>query len=214
MWKDLTEPWRECLKQAWKSYKKGTFPIGAVITNESGTVIASGRNKVYENKTIQGQICSNKIAHAEINAILKINNLETNTETKNYTIYSTMEPCPLCFGAIVMSGIRTVNFGARDQVAGGTNLVNGNEYIASKSMKIEGPFLDIELFQFVLKTDFTIRRGHHVERLLNSWENDCPIGVAIGRDCYETNKLQEAVKLEAPIEVIYDELMQEASLRN
>jgi tRNA(adenine34) deaminase len=210
MWESLSEPWRESFNQAWKSYSKGSFPIGAVIYDESGMFVSKGRNKVYESEPQTGQICENKIAHAEINAILRMDNFETNPYIKTYTLYSTMEPCPLCFGAIVMSSIRHVKYAAKDGVAGSTDLIIGNDYIRSKNMKIDGPHRDLEIVQFVLKTDFTIRRGYAVDRLLTAWEKDCPLGVNIGRKWYEQNKLQDALTLNKSFGSIFDEILQEA----
>lgn len=189
MWNSLSSAWKECFEQAWNSYCNSSFPIGAAITDENGDVISVGRNKVYEKATEEGQVCNNKIAHAEINAILKINNLETNTNRKKYSIYSTMEPCALCFGAIVMSSIKNIHFAAGDGLAGATNLINGNDYIAGKNILVNGPFKDLEIVQLVLKTDFVLRRGHDTERILTPWRIDCPTGVTIGEEWFKNGTL-------------------------
>ncbi|MTI65499.1 MAG: nucleoside deaminase [Firmicutes bacterium] len=143
--KKMTRPWKEAFRQAWLSYCGGSFPIGAVIVDRKGSIISKGRNKVYESECISEEICNNKIAHAEINAILKINNLESNNDRKDYILYSTMEPCPLCFGAIVMSGIRKIKYAARDNIAGSTDLNSGNDFIKEKSIEVLGPFSKLEI---------------------------------------------------------------------
>jgi tRNA(adenine34) deaminase len=211
MWNSLSQPWKDCFEQAWKSYCSGSFPIGAAITDENGEVISTGRNKVYEQGHGEGQVCNNKIAHAEVNAILKIDNLETNTNRKKYHIFSTMEPCPLCFGAIVMSGIKHIYFAAGDGLAGGTNLAQGNEYIAGKAMQITGPHKELEIVQIVLKTDFILRRGHDTERIIAPWRADCPIGVKIGEEWFKENKLQAAKTKKLPFAEICNEIITEAS---
>ena len=209
MWHTLCEPWKECFNQAWLSYCNGSFPIGAVIVDGSENIISKGRNTVYETEAMPNEICNNKIAHAEINAILKINNLETNAMRKEYELYSTMEPCPLCFGAIVMSGLTNIHFAARDRLVGATDLKEGNAYLQGKNMSVTGPHKELEIVQFVLKTDFVLRRGHSVDRLLQTWEQDCPIGIAIGRKWYETNKLIQAKQEKTDISTIVDEIMAE-----
>lgn len=212
MWNTLSKPWKECFNQAWLSYCNGSFPIGAVIVDESGNIISKGRNTVYEMEALPNEICNNKIAHAEINAILKINNLETNASRKEYELYSTMEPCPLCFGAIVMSGITNIHYAARDKVVGATNLKDANTYLQGKNMKVSGPYKELEIVQFVLKTDFVLRRGHAVDRLLQTWEQDCPVGITIGRKWYELNKLVQAKQEKTDISIIIDEIISEVEV--
>lgn len=212
MWQTLSDLWKECFYQAWLSYCNGSFPIGAVIVDEDGNIISKGRNTVYETEAMPNEICNNKIAHAEINAILKINNLETNVTRKEYELYSTMEPCPLCFGAIVMSGIRNIHYAARDKVVGATNLKDGNAYLQRKNINISGPHTELEIVQFVLKTDFVLRRGHDVDRLLQTWKQDCPVGIAIGRKWYESNKLLQAKQEKTDISVIVDEILSEIAV--
>lgn len=212
MWHTLSEPWKECFTQAWLSYCTGSFPLGAAVVDGNGTIISKGRNTVYEMEAMPNEICNNKIAHAEINAILQINNLETNAMRKEYELYSTMEPCPLCFGAIVMSGIRNIHYAARDKVVGATNLKDGNAYLQRKNMKVFGPHKELEIVQFVLKTDFVLRRGHDVGRLLQTWEYDCPIGIVIGRKWYESNKLVQAKQEKKDISMLIDEIISEITV--
>jgi tRNA(adenine34) deaminase len=213
MWSSLSEAWKECFEQAWISYCNGSFPIGAAITDENGAVISTGRNKVYEQIHEEGQVCSNKIAHAEINAILKIDNLETNKNRKKYSIYSTMEPCALCFGAIVMSSIKNIHFAAGDRLAGATNLIEGNDYIAGKQMKVTGPLKELEIVQLVLKTDFVLRRGHDTDRILTPWRMDCPTGVTIGEEWFRKNKLEEAKNSGKPFGDIFNDIVNEAKTK-
>jgi tRNA(adenine34) deaminase len=213
MWNSLSKAWKECFEQAWISYCNGSFPIGAAITDENGAVISTGRNKVYEQIHEEGQVCSNKIAHAEINAILKIDNLETNKNRKKYSIYSTMEPCALCFGAIVMSSIKNIHFAAGDRLAGATNLIEGNDYIAGKQMKVTGPLKELEIVQLVLKTNFVLRRGHDTDRILTPWRMDCPTGVTIGEEWFRKNKLEEAVNSGKPFGDIFNDIVNEAKTK-
>ncbi|MDD2569429.1 MAG: nucleoside deaminase, partial [Clostridia bacterium] len=61
MWNDISEPWKVAFSQGWLSYKNGSIPIGAVVTDEAQNIISVGRNKLYENINFNP-----KIAHAEI----------------------------------------------------------------------------------------------------------------------------------------------------
>jgi len=44
MWDQLEKPWQACFELGWTSFKKGSFPIGAVIVDETGEIIAKGRS--------------------------------------------------------------------------------------------------------------------------------------------------------------------------
>ena len=79
------------LEEAEKALKENTYPVGAVIVDGNNNVIARGRNRVHPQKDIT--------AHAEIDAIRNAGKqcLMQNKNEK-FTIYSTLEPCPMCTG--------------------------------------------------------------------------------------------------------------------
>ncbi|MCX7831466.1 MAG: tRNA adenosine(34) deaminase TadA [Actinobacteria bacterium] len=100
---------REALKEAEKAAKKGEVPIGAVIVKE-GKVIGRGHN-LRETK-------NDPTAHAEIIAIRQAAKKLKNWRLSGCTLYVTVEPCPMCAGAIVLSRIERVVYGAEDNKAG------------------------------------------------------------------------------------------------
>ncbi len=202
--------WTAAFQQAWEAFCNGSFPIGAIVVNEQGTIISKGRNKVYEQAIEPNQITNNKLAHAEMNALLQIDNIETNASRSSYHIFTTMEPCPLCFGAIVMSGLKHIYFAARDRVVGSTNLRDGNEYIAGKNLKISGPIIDLEVVQVVLMTVFILKRGHAVKRLLDGFRKDCPKGVRIGQTFFEKGVLEELKKNGGEVEQLFEIIQKES----
>ena len=65
---DLSEPERACLALAWEAMVAGTNPIGAVVVDGDGTIVASGRNAVYESSNA-GPLSASPLAHAEMNAL-------------------------------------------------------------------------------------------------------------------------------------------------
>lgn len=90
------------LVEAEKALQDNTYPVGAVIVDEDFNVIGKGRNRVHSSQDIT--------AHAEIDAMqnagpamfdAKINN-------KKFTLYSTLEPCPMCTGGILFAKIQRV----------------------------------------------------------------------------------------------------------
>lgn len=100
---------KEALKEAKKAEKIGETPVGAVIVRD-GKIIARGYNKRETKK--------NALCHAEILAINKACRHLSGWRLIGATLYVTLEPCPMCAGAIINSRIERVVFGAPDKKAG------------------------------------------------------------------------------------------------
>lgn len=93
------------LIEAKKAYDEGEVPIGAVLVQD-GKIIAKGRNK--REKT------QNALHHAEIVAIDKACKKLHSWRLDNTVLYVTLEPCPMCAGAIANARIKKVIYSARD----------------------------------------------------------------------------------------------------
>ncbi len=100
---------KQAIKQAQKAYAREETPIGCVIVYE-GKIIARGYNKRNEKK--------NTLAHAEIIAIHKASRVIGDWRLENCTMYVTLEPCPMCAGAIVQARISRVVVGSMNPKAG------------------------------------------------------------------------------------------------
>jgi tRNA(Arg) A34 adenosine deaminase TadA len=72
MWHTLALPWQTCVEEAWAAYCAGSIPIGAAITDANGQIIACGRNRIFELTAEDGYLCGTRLAHAEVNALLKL----------------------------------------------------------------------------------------------------------------------------------------------
>ena len=203
MWKEMSEPWKACFEQAWEAYCNGSIPIGAVIVSSEGEIISRGRNMIGENIKELRILSRSKIAHAEMNAIYS-----SEQGLRNTTIYSTMEPCIMCFGALVMNGIKEINYAARDGVAGGVNLKN--DYIKKRNIKINENNPEFEIVQLIIKTDFIYRNlGDRAEELLSVWEETCPLGIKLGRQWYKENRLIDYKEAKYTIEQVIEEISKE-----
>ena len=88
----------------------GEVPVGCVITDADGRVIGRGRNRLEE--------CHDATAHAEIEAIREACRTRGNWRLDDCTLYVTLEPCPMCTGAIINARISCVVFGAREENSG------------------------------------------------------------------------------------------------
>ncbi|CCQ94092.1 tRNA specific adenosine deaminase [[Clostridium] ultunense Esp] len=100
---------REALLLAEEAGKLGEVPIGAVIVR-NGEKIGQGYNRREVDK--------NPLAHAEILAIQEASRTLKGWRLNGTTLYVTLEPCPMCGGAILQSRIPRLVFGARDPKAG------------------------------------------------------------------------------------------------
>ncbi|MEE0945802.1 MAG: nucleoside deaminase [Acutalibacteraceae bacterium] len=93
------------IDEAQKAYKKGEVPVGAVIV-KNGEIIAQAHNTRETERSALG--------HAEINAVKTACEKLDSWRLDGCEIYVTMEPCPMCAGAIINARISTVVFGSYD----------------------------------------------------------------------------------------------------
>jgi tRNA(adenine34) deaminase len=98
---------------------KGDFPVGCVIA-DGNSVIAQGRR----TGTADGM--ANEIDHAEINALRSLYGQAPDGDRSQLTLYCTMEPCLMCFAAIMLSGIGRVVYAYEDVMGGGTGCDRSN----------------------------------------------------------------------------------------
>jgi tRNA(adenine34) deaminase len=104
------EKWmRHALAEAQLALKKNEVPIGAVVVYED-KIIGRGHNQV--------ESLNDPTAHAEIIAIGAASNFLNSWRLSGCSIYVTIEPCAMCAGAIVLSRLDRLIFGARDPKAG------------------------------------------------------------------------------------------------
>lgn len=100
---------REAVRQARKAGKLGDVPIGCVIVKD-GKIISRGYNRRNADKTV--------LSHAEVTAIRRACVKLGDWRLEGCTLYVTLEPCPMCAGAIVQARIPTVVIGSRNPKAG------------------------------------------------------------------------------------------------
>src|SRR5687767_519310 len=109
----LEGPWRECFELAWEAFRAGTIPVGAVVTDGSGEIVARGRNRIFEDSAPPRQIAGSWLAHAELNALAELPALRAvggRSAFEGHTLYATLEPCALCMGAALMMMVGEVRF--------------------------------------------------------------------------------------------------------
>ena len=100
---------REALALARAAAARGEVPVGCVVVR-NGEIVGRGRNRREEN--------ADATAHAEIEAIREAGEALGSWRLDGCTLYVTLEPCPMCAGAIINARVPMLVFGAADAVSG------------------------------------------------------------------------------------------------
>ena len=100
----------DALEEAAKALKRGEVPVGAVIVEASGDIIARAGNETRERL--------DPSAHAEINVLREAAKKVDNYRLNGASLYVTLEPCLMCFGACIHARIDRLIFATEDQKSG------------------------------------------------------------------------------------------------
>ena len=107
---DREQTMREALSLAEDAASQGEIPVGCVITDSDGRIIGRGRNRREETH--------DATAHAELEAIREACEALGDWRLEDCSLFVTLEPCPMCAGAIINARIPRVVFGAREENTG------------------------------------------------------------------------------------------------
>lgn len=108
------------LEEARRAYKENEVPIGAVLVNGDGILISRNHNRIEQ--------LNDATAHAEILALREASRILNRRRLSDCTLYSTVEPCAMCAGALVLCRVKRLVYGATDSKFGAAeslfNVVN------------------------------------------------------------------------------------------
>jgi tRNA(adenine34) deaminase len=113
-WRELEEPWRAALELAWDAYLAGTIPVGSVVAAPNGSVVARGRNRIFDSPG--HGLAGSRLAHAEVDALSQ---LPVTDRYRDHVLYSTLEPCLLCTAATLLATVGRIEYAASDPFGGG-----------------------------------------------------------------------------------------------
>ena len=134
---------RAALREAQIGADKGEVPIGCVIAKD-GRILGRGHNLM--------ETLRDPTAHAEVLSIGAACQAIDNWRLDGCTLYVTLEPCPMCAGAILNSRIARVVFGARDKRLGALgstyNILEGNPI--NRVIEVEGPAMEEECLEMLV----------------------------------------------------------------
>ena len=124
----------EAIAEAEKSLAEGGIPIGAVLVKDD-EIISRGHNRLIQNGSV--------LLHAEMDAIENAGRLNHEDYVK-CTLYTTLSPCPMCSGAVILYNIPKVVIGENTTLMGAEGLLecNGVEVVVLNDVKCRDLFLD------------------------------------------------------------------------
>jgi tRNA(adenine34) deaminase len=145
------EIWMQyAFKEAEKAYEKKEIPIGAVVVFEN-RIIGKGHNQV--------ETLRDPTAHAEMIALTSAAEYLSSKILLGCTMYVTLEPCPMCAGAIVLSKLKALYFGAYDNKSGacGSVLNITNNISLNHRLSVTGGIMDKQCGELI-RSFFDVRR--------------------------------------------------------
>lgn len=139
---------KKALCEADLASQEGEVPVGAIIVKD-GEIIATGRNNREQTNDATG--------HAEIVAIREACRALGGWHLESCTLYVTLEPCPMCMGAIINARVGKVVFGAKDSKAGACgSVLNMCSYPLNHKPVVESGFMKEECAEIL--TEFFKRK--------------------------------------------------------
>jgi len=103
---------KKALNQAKTALSAGEFPVGCVVVHEDRILTTGSR------KGTAGNI-PNEIDHAEMIALKRLADMEIQRDNQRITLFTTLEPCLMCLGALILSGISEIVYAYEDVMGGG-----------------------------------------------------------------------------------------------
>ncbi len=196
-WSVLSEPWKVAFEQAiWAYIQNEAPPIGAVVLDSQGEIVSKGACNFL----------SDRLAHAETQALSAI---PANVDRKSASIYSTLEPCPMCTGAIRVCQLSHLHFAAKDPSAGFSDYLDANHFMREFPCTVHLPENSVlEFVQIALTVEFRSRTGHN--RWADSWTRYDPVAAQYGRELCKREKFRKWSDSSTTAESIYEQVSEQA----
>jgi tRNA(adenine34) deaminase len=205
-WHDLSLPWQSAFEEAWAAYCAGSLPIGCVIADRDDHVLLRGRNRLHEDSPGDGVLFGNHLAHAEMNALAPLRRDAIDPFT--CVLYTTMEPCPMCTGAIRMIKVGAVHYAARDPLAGSISLLETTPFMRRAGITVAGPAPPgIENFSVALNIAafLKIYAGTDLPvRVMTLYQSILPDAVRLGQKLHDTGMLQRMRASRYNVDAVFD----------
>jgi tRNA(Arg) A34 adenosine deaminase TadA len=190
IWDGLTSPWQGAVHELWAAYCRGSLPIGAVVTDEHGRIVARGRNRMYESVGEGNALYGHRLAHAEVNALIAVDWTAVNPGA--CALYTTMEPCALCVGAIRLARLGEVRYAAHDGSSGSIDLLHANRFMRRGQVRVVGPeHKALERTLVAMLVEFALwQADEHTARWCRDLASAVPDGYHLGARLHSSGFLR------------------------
>ncbi len=199
MWNDLSAQWRIAFEEAWEAFLGGGIPIGAAIFDPQGRCLVRDRNRTAEEG-----IPNRSIAHAEANALRRLDTAAC--DVREAVLYTTMEPCPMCMGTAVMANIKHLRYAAGDPYCGCVHWKDADPYLRGKRLDYTRVGGEMELAQLAMQSYHELqgmeRGGSDV--VLERFRAYSPRAVAVGEALFAERALDRMAERGASAREVYD----------
>jgi tRNA(Arg) A34 adenosine deaminase TadA len=182
------------MELSWEAYRSGSVPIGAVVTDASGHIVAEARNRLT-GASEPGQLGNSRVAHAELNALAQLP-ADGFPDYSGHAVFSNVEPCSLCMGAAIMTGVGTVHYGWADPYAGAASCMTiDNAQVRRRRPTVLGPSdPTVERLTVVLVFSHYVHVRPGLEHVLAVFGEADPLALAIAKDEVIKEMLEEAAR--------------------
>lgn len=199
MWNELSEQWQTVFEEAWEAFRSGSIPIGAALFDKDGNLILSDRNRSREADTV-----NREISHAEANVLRRLDTDRYNSG--ELVLYTSMEPCPMCMGMILMGHIREVHYAAADRYCGMVHLTGTDDYYKSKNLKCIREGGGMELFQLTIQSynELKMIDNGASDKVIRMFTETNSTAVGKAKRLYEDKTLDRLAEAGASCSEVYD----------
>jgi tRNA(adenine34) deaminase len=210
IWERLSLPWQYAVEEAWIAYCNGSLPHGAVVTDGDGHIISRGRNRINDKIAEGTMLYGHRLAHAEMNALLQTD--WSSVDAHTCILYTTIEPCAMCVGAVRMARMNEVRYAARDSAAGGSSLIDKTSYLRSGNLHIVGLEnfeLEVVLLSILIEVALTIPHPNRTA-WIGELSSEVPIASQLGHELFASKQLhiwkEEARETSFVVEQLVEQL--------
>jgi tRNA(adenine34) deaminase len=193
-WASLDESWQVAFDEAWTSFGSGSAGVGAVITDGTGAIVATGRSRVFDEPDGRSPLVGTFMAHAEMNAMacLPVEAYD------GYTLYSTFEPCVMCAATIRIYRIPRVCYAADYPVWGGMHELFATFEPIARALptreRLGGPY---GAFAHVLHLSWLADRAP--QRVTEAHDSVAPLHLELARSLAERGHLRRLADDDATV---------------
>lgn len=191
---------QRAVELAWESLRSGSLGIGAVVTRHGETLV-TGRNRLGETDPGDDLLAGTSLAHAEMNALAK---LRWGTRPDGLELWTTLQPCLQCLGAIRLSPVRRVHVLAPDPLFRGVEGARHlNDFIGSNWPDL----IELAVDEWsVLSLLFGTHAATFWEAAMPGWNEALPGVAALAGELVASGELIALAEAGAPLDEVAERL--------